>query len=64
MKIKVLFLLALTLLATISTIATVAVTLKIPTPVSSGATKTIAVTTGSGNIQPTGDPVDNPVFPC
>ncbi len=60
---KVIFLLALTLLATISTIATVAVTLKIPTPVSSSVTKTIAVTTGYGNIQPTGDPVDNPVFP-
>ena len=63
MKIKVLFLLALTLLATISSIAIVAVTLKIPTPISASVTKTTAVTTGFGHVQPTGDPVDNPVFP-
>ena len=61
---KVLFLLALTLLAAFSTIATVAVTLKIPTPASLSITKTIALTTSSGKIQPAGDPVDDPVFPC
>jgi len=60
---KVLFLLALTLLAAFSTIATVAVTLKILTPASLSITTTIALTTRSGNVQPTGDPVDNPVFP-
>ncbi len=64
MNMKVLFLLALTLLAAISTIATVAVTLKIPTPVSFSVTKTIAVTTSSGKVQPAGDHVDDPVFPC
>jgi len=64
MNMKVLFLLALTLLAAISTIAIVAVTLKILTPASLSITTIIAVTTSSGNIQPTGDPVDNPVFPC
>lgn len=61
---KVLFLLALTLLAAISTIATVAVTLKILTPASLSITTTIALTTSSGNIQPAGDPVDDPFFPC
>lgn len=61
---KVLFLLALTLLAAISTIATVAVTLKILTPASLSITTTIAANTRSGNIQPAGDPVDDPVFPC
>jgi hypothetical protein len=63
LKIKVLFLLALTLLATISTIATVAMALKIPTPVSSNVTKTTAVITDFGHVQPTGDPIDDPVFP-
>lgn len=62
MKIKVLFLLALTFLAAISTIAIVSVTLKKPS-VSFSVTETIAVTTGFGHIQPTGDPVDDPVFP-
>lgn len=61
---KVLFLLALTLLAAISTIATVAVTLKILTPASLSITTTIALTTSSGHIQPAGDPIDNPIFPC
>jgi hypothetical protein len=62
LKIKVLFLLALTLLAAISTIATVAVTLK-RTPVSFSVTKTKAATTDFGHVQPTGDPIDDPVFP-
>jgi len=61
---KVLFLLALTLLAAFSTIATVAVTLKILTPASLSITTTIALTTSSRNVQPTGDPIDDPVFPC
>ena len=64
LKMKVLFLLALTLLAAISTIATVAVTLKIPKPVSSNVTKTMAVTTSFGKVHPTGDPIDDPIFPC
>lgn len=53
---------ALTLLAAISTIATVAVTLKIPTPASSSTTS-LTVTTDFDHVQPTGDPIDNPVFP-
>jgi hypothetical protein len=61
---KVLFLLALTLLAAFSTIATVAVTLKISMPASFSATKTIAAATSSGKVQLIGDPVDNPVAPC
>jgi hypothetical protein len=60
---KVLFLLALTLLAAFSTIATVAVTLKILTPASLSITTTIALTTSFGNIHPAGDPIDNPIFP-
>jgi hypothetical protein len=62
LKIKVIFLMALTLLAAISTIATVAVTLKIPTPASSSTTS-LTVTTDFDHVQPTGDPIDNPVFP-
>jgi len=62
LKIKVLFLLALTFLAAISTIAIASVTLKKPS-VPFSVTETIAVTTGFGDIQPTGDPVDNPAFP-
>ena len=62
MKMKALFLLALTVFAAISTIATVAVTLKIPTPASS-STRGLAVTTDFDHVQPTGDPIDNPVFP-
>jgi hypothetical protein len=27
-------------------------------------TTTIALTTSSGHIQPAGDPIDNPIFPC
>lgn len=60
---KVLFLLALTLFAFASTIATVAVAFNILTPNSFGITNSIVETIGSGEIQPTGDPVDNPVFP-
>jgi len=59
---KALFLLALTVFAAISTIATVAVTLKIPTPASSRTT-TLVVPTGLGDAQPTGDPIDDPIFP-
>ena len=62
MNFKVLFLLALTLLAAISTIATVAVTLK-KTSVSFNVTKAKTVTTDFGQVQPTGDPIDDPIFP-
>jgi len=62
LNVKVLFLLALVLLGAISTIATtVAATL--PTPDSVGITNPIEVTTTSGNAEPTGDPIDDPVFP-
>jgi hypothetical protein len=63
LHIKVLFLLALTFLAATSAIVTVAVTPKIPTPVSLDATKTVTVTTGFNHTQPTGDPIDDPIFP-
>jgi hypothetical protein len=38
--------------------------LKILTPASLSITTTIALTTSSGNIQPAGDPIDDPIFPC
>ena len=63
MNVKVLLLIALTLLATISAIATIAVTLNVPATALFSITKTKMITTSFGNVQPTGDPVDNPVAP-
>jgi len=63
LNMKVLILLAITLLAAFSTIATVAATFEIPAPASSSTTQTVVVTTSSGYIQPTGDPINDPVAP-
>lgn len=60
MNMKVLFLLALTLLAAISTIATVAITLKTLAPASSSKTEMIPITRGSANVQPLGDLIGDP----
>lgn len=63
MNMKALFLLALTIFAAVSTVAT-AIAFNMSTPNSFSITKTIAKTIGSRDIQPTGgDPVDDPVLP-
>lgn len=65
MNMKVLLLLALTIFATVSTIATVAMASNLSMPNSFSTMKTIANIIESGEVQPTGgDEVDNPVAPC
>lgn len=60
MKMKALFLLTLALFVFASAIATIAVTFEVSTP---KLLKSIINSSGSGYVQPTGDPVDDPVLP-
>jgi hypothetical protein len=60
---KVLLLLALTIFTVVSTVATVAITFNVSTPTPFSTTRTIVHFAGSRDIQPAGDPIDDPVLP-
>jgi len=62
LNLKVALLFFLVLFA--STITTVITTHSIPLSLPVNITKTATYNINPGLVQPTGDPIDNPVFPC